>query len=88
MNFGELKKRIAAYNMRASRRDGEIRITFRDYSKSKAEAVAYYTDDVEDAYDTAVAMHKERVRNEVAASESNCRRAIAAAKRLAYGDAE
>lgn len=36
--------------------DGEYRVTFTGLSASRAEAVAYYTDDATDALDTAEAM--------------------------------
>lgn len=39
--------------------DGEFRITARDGSKEWKEAIAYYTNDPDDAYDTALAMFKE-----------------------------
>jgi hypothetical protein len=36
----------------------ELRVTFRGLSKDREEAVAYYTTDPQDAYDTAVQMEK------------------------------
>jgi len=38
----------------------EFRVTLDGLSKEREEDVAYYTDDYEDAYDTASAMSKER----------------------------
>ena len=40
---------------------GEFRVTLDGLSKEREEDVAYYVDDYDDAYDTAVAMSKERV---------------------------
>lgn len=36
----------------------ELRVTFRGLSKDREEAVAYYTTDPQDAYDTAIHMEK------------------------------
>lgn len=36
----------------------ELRVTYRGLSKDREEAVAYYTTDPQDAYDTAVQMEK------------------------------
>lgn len=36
----------------------ELRVTFRGLNKDREEAVAYYTTDPQDAYDTAIQMEK------------------------------
>ncbi len=48
----------ARFNMHVQRSRGEWRITPNELSGSKAEAVAYYTDDNDDAYLTIVAMRR------------------------------
>lgn len=41
---------------------GEFRVTLDGLSKEREEEVAYYTDDYEDAYRTAVHMSRERIK--------------------------
>lgn len=45
-------------SMHVTRYDGEWRITPKELVGKKAEAVAYYTDDNEDAYMTMVSMRR------------------------------
>jgi hypothetical protein len=55
----EAAKIVRAFGLSFRVDDGEIRIALKDGTKAQNEASAYYTDDVEDAVNTAFAMHKQ-----------------------------
>lgn len=58
ITFKEVKSQIAAIGgLSVSKREGEFRVNFRDGS----EATAYYTNDPQDAIDTAKAIARNRV---------------------------
>lgn len=65
MTLKQAKEKLAAFGMSLRHRDGEYRVNFRNGS----EATAYYTDDREDAVDTAMHMYETAPRgwNEVTA---------------------
>lgn len=58
MNFNQARDGLNTHNMRITRTDGEFRVTPHEYSGKAAEDIAYYTDDIEDAYFTGVDMRK------------------------------
>lgn len=58
LTLREAKQRLSAVNMRLTKRDGEYRVTAHEWSGVQAENGAYYTDDIEDAYFTALEMRK------------------------------
>jgi hypothetical protein len=49
MTLTEARQRLSLLGMRLTRRDREFRVAFAELPYSKAEASAYYTDDLEDA---------------------------------------
>jgi hypothetical protein len=58
LNEREARQRCAVYNIHFSKRDGEYRIAPAELKGARAEAVAYYTDDLDDVVLTAAAMRK------------------------------
>jgi hypothetical protein len=49
MTLAEARQRLTQYGMRLTRRDREFRVAFAELPYAKAEASAYYTDDLLDA---------------------------------------
>lgn len=49
-------------HIKCTHKDGEFRVTLDGLSKEREEAVAYYTDDFDDALGTAVHMSMDRCR--------------------------
>lgn len=67
MSFNTARSQaLEQHNMRITRKDGECRVSYPEdmqdglFGNRREEASAYYTDDVEDAYFTAIAMRKSR----------------------------
>lgn len=59
MTQREARQRLSQINMRLTVDiDGEYRVTAQEWSGVQAENGAYYTDDLEDAYFTALDMRK------------------------------
>jgi hypothetical protein len=56
MTMTEARQRLTMSGMRITRRDREFRIAYAELPYSKAEASAYYTDDLEDAVITGAKM--------------------------------
>jgi len=54
------KKQLSALGMSLRKNEGEYRVTFQGVSPTRAEEVAHYTDDIDDAVRTGTAMSKER----------------------------
>ena len=54
------KKELAALGMSLRKSEGEYRVTFRGVKPGRAEDVAHYTDDIDDAVATGRSMSKER----------------------------
>lgn len=54
----EARQRCAVHNIHFSKQDGEYRITPAELRGARAEAVAYYTDDLDDVVLTAARMRK------------------------------
>lgn len=54
MTLKKVKKTLSLYNMSIRYRDGEYRVNF----VPGKESTAYYTDDLEDAFHTALLMRK------------------------------
>lgn len=55
---GMVRQAASTHRMHVTRYEGEWRITPSELSGHKAEAVAYYTDDNDDAYMTLVSMRR------------------------------
>jgi len=58
MTLTEARQRLALLGMRLTRRDREFRVAFAELPYSKAEASAYYTDDLLDAVLTGAKMRR------------------------------
>jgi hypothetical protein len=56
MTLAEARQRLTQYGMRLTRRDREFRVAFAELPYQKAEASAYYTDDLLDAVLTGAKM--------------------------------
>lgn len=62
INFREARQRLSMYNMHIGREGAgtDYRVSFAELSRDKAEASAYYTDDLEDAVITGAAMRRRK----------------------------
>jgi hypothetical protein len=56
MRLADVKTNLATRGISVSKHDREYRVSFRDAPSKDAEASAYYTDDLEDAYHTGIKM--------------------------------
>jgi hypothetical protein len=63
MNLKTAKAKLAEHGMTIRKRDGEYRVTFKGWPTGRAEDVAHYTDDIEDAVSTGLHMSEEHKRN-------------------------
>ena len=59
-----VKSALRARGIRLTHFDGEYRVTLMSVSAKRAEAVAYYTNDLQDAYETGLFMSSEPKVNE------------------------
>ncbi|WP_266156792.1 hypothetical protein [Dyella silvatica] len=56
MNQKQAREELASYGMTLRCTDGEYRVTFKGWPRERAEAVAHYTDDIDDAVNTGRVM--------------------------------
>jgi len=61
--FQHYRKLLADVSISLTRKDGEYRVAPRILNQVIAERIAYYTDDVDDAYQTGLLMSQEPIRS-------------------------
>lgn len=64
------KAQLAAHGMSISKRDGEYRVTCKGFERRRAEELAYYTNDIDDAISTGIRMRAELSEKAAAARAS------------------